>query len=476
MAIADGLDSRATTPPRPGPRRAAMLLHHKFALTGSVVTLIGMLVIGHLVSSRIQSSVVRNSAISSAVYMESFIAPLSQELVASAALSPETIARLDRMLSGPPLSEQIYSSKIWRKGGFLAYSTDSDLIGRTFEPGEDLKRAWKGELSASFDELEDSENLRERLAGLPLLEVYNPIHSIHTGKVIAVAEVYLDASQLMSDLRAARLEAWSAVAAVTAATFLALFGIVRVGGLTIARQNRELSARLDELSRISTQNAGLRERARVATLRATEINERYMRRVSAELHDGPAQALALASLRFASLVRRASTAESQHEAQELKDTLDDALRDVRNLCHGLALPELEGRTIAETLEMAIGMHERRTRMQVGRRFSSGKTLGLTVPHPILICLYRFLQEGLMNGFRHAGGKGQVVEARLDPGSVTVSVTDNGPGFVPGETNIEGLGLSGLRQRIESIGGEFSVESHPGLGTRLTLSLSRDGWS
>jgi len=63
-----------------------------------VVTLVGMAIIGTIVSGSITSGVVRNSAISSAVYMESFIAPLSQELAVAGSLSPQTIGRMDAIL------------------------------------------------------------------------------------------------------------------------------------------------------------------------------------------------------------------------------------------------------------------------------------------------------------------------------------------------------------------------------------------
>ena len=457
------------------PRLADLPLHHRFALTGSGVALAGMLIIGALVGSRIENSVVRNAAISSAVYMESFVAPLSQELAGDEALSPSTIRRMDALLAEPPLSDRVLSAKIWRRHGYLAYSTDHDLIGRTFEPGDDLLEAWSGELNASFDELEDAESLRERLSGVPLLEVYNPIHSIRTGEIIAVAEFYLDATELRRDLLEAHATAWGAVAGVSALTFLALYGIVRAGGLTIDRQTRELSRQVAELARVSHQNAALRERARTATLGASETNERYMRRISAELHDGPAQALALASLRFDALLRKAGGSGAEGESAELKATLDEALRDVRNLCHGLALPELEGRTIADTLDLAISTFERRTGARVERRFKGPGPLDIPAPHPILICLYRFLREALMNGFLHAHAHGLRVAVTLDARRLSIEVADDGPGFDPAGREAGRLGLAGLRQRIESIGGEFALDAAPGRGTRVTLALPRTEW-
>lgn len=94
-----------------------LTLVRQFALVGSLVTLAGMGVTGKWVAEAIQMGVVRNSAISSAVYMESFIAPLSQELVEKTEFKPETIAHMREVLSNPPLSERIVSVKIWREGG-----------------------------------------------------------------------------------------------------------------------------------------------------------------------------------------------------------------------------------------------------------------------------------------------------------------------------------------------------------------------
>ena len=435
-----------------------------------MVTLVGMAIIGTIVSGSITSGVVRNSAISSAVYMESFIAPLSQELAVAGSLSPQTIGRMDAILGREPLSERVISVKIWRRDGLLAFSSEADLIGRRFPPSGELLQAWAGQLNASFDELDGAESLREQQSGVPLLEVYNPIHSILTGEIIAVAEFYLDASELQQDLRRAEMRAWAVVALVTAATFLALFGIVRAGSRTIADQTRRLTTQLEELARISSQNEALRKRVQGASQRVSETNERYMRRVSAELHDGPAQALALASLRLDAVMRRAGIACDDPEVGRLRDCLDEALRDVRALCSGLTLPELDGRSVAETLDLAIRAHERRAGVDVERGFDRAGALGAAVRHPYAICIYRFVQEGLMNAFRHAPGAAVGVSADSRDGQVAIRVADDGPGFDPAARGITGLGLSGLRERVESIGGSFEIDSAPGAGTRLIMTL------
>lgn len=450
-------------------RFAALPLHHRFALAGSVVALLGALVIGNMVGRSIETGVVRNSAISAAVYMESFIAPLSQELVAADRLSDGTVTRLEGLLTQPPFQDRILSVKIWRGGGLIAFASEPELIGQAFPPSPDLLAAWRGELHASFDDLTDPENAGERASGLPLLEVYNPIHSIETGEIIAVAEFYIVSEELAHDLAVARWRAWAVVAAVSGMTFLALWGIVRSGSRTIERQTDALTVQLRELARVNGQNQALRTRVQDASRRVSETNERYMRRVSAELHDGPAQALALASLRLDAVLRRASVNGDDPEAANLRVTLDEALTDVRNLCRGLTLPVLSGRGLGETLDMAVEAHERRTGVTIQRDLSD-PALARRLPHPILICVYRFVQEALMNAYRHASGAPVRLEAGFGTEGLVVRVSDGGRGFDPEMTSGHGLGILGLQERVESIGGEFNLRTRPGAGTVLTLTL------
>lgn len=450
-------------------RFSAMPLHHRFALVGSLVSVFGMIAIGNFLSHSIETSVVRNSAISSAVYMESFIAPLSQELSAKRELSRDTISYLQGLLEEPKLAKRVVAAKLWREGGILAFATDEDLIGRQFPPDEDLKSAWAGDLKASFDNLNNEENQREQALGIPLLEVYNPIHSILTGEVIAVAELYLNATELQADLRMAHAKSWAIVTFVTLITFLALFGIVRAGSRTIIAQTNALADQLQDLTRVSAQNKALRERIQSASRAVSETHERYMRRISAELHDGPAQALAFVSLRLDAMMRRSTVPHYDDEVQNVRTTLDEALRDIRYLCRGLTLPQLEGHSIEDTFEMAITAHERRTGAAILREYTGMEFLSRPAPHPILICIYRFLQEGLMNAFRHAGDCDVTVRCHADVSMLTVTIEDGGRGF---NLNCprDGMGLSGLRERVESIGGDFDIQSTAGYGTRLTATL------
>jgi signal transduction histidine kinase len=142
------------------------------------------------------------------------------------------------------------------------------------------------------------------------------------------------------------------------------------------------------------------------------------------------------------------------------------------LSKGLALPELEALAFEDAIELAIAKHERRSGTSVSVRFP--KKLP-AVPCSVKTCAYRFVQEGLNNAFRHAGGAGQSVDASWDGARLEIEVSDKGPGIAAidkanGASSKSGLGLSGMRDRIESIGGTMLVHTAAGGGTRLRASF------
>jgi signal transduction histidine kinase len=89
------------------------------------------------------------------------------------------------------------------------------------------------------------------------------------------------------------------------------------------------------------------------------------------------------------------------------------------------------------------------------------------PLPVLTAVYRAAQEGITNARRHASAERIDVRLAFAPGAVTLVVADDGCGFVPDRP---GFGLAGMRERIEEVGGQVDVDSRPGAGTRLTVSV------
>ena len=298
--------------------------------------------------------------------------------------------------------------------------------------------------------------------------MYAPVRQDSDGRVIAVDEFYLLPDALEQDIREAQLRSWAVVGGIGLLTYLLLAGIVKRGSDTIRRQQRELQRRLD-------QNLQLHERVRQAARRTTALNEQSLRRISADLHDGPGQALALALLRLDALQTPCALHEFRDDRVCIRTRADfatihsavrDALTDVRAISAGLRLPELERLTLAEVASRAIDDHERRALMHVERQLDG---LPEQAPLAIKIALLRTLQEALSNATRHGRGADVRVQLTCSGDKLQLCVSDSGPGFDPRSVEGSGrLGLAGMRERAELLGGGFEVHSEIGHGTSVRV--------
>ncbi|GLS31363.1 Signal transduction histidine kinase [Mesorhizobium albiziae] len=431
-----------------------------------------MVAVGLLVTKLIETGVTRNSAAATALYVDSIIAPLLPDMQTNEVLGDTVTRALDETLGQGALGRRLVSYKLWRRDGTILYSKDKSVVAIRLEMNQDLARAFAGDMTARFERIEDIESEAERAIGQPLLKIYNPVLQPWSGEVVAVSELSEIATELERSLRQAALLSWLAVASVTLGFFLVLSAIVFRGSREIGNQSHALEARVRELSDLLAQNRSLRLRVQRASQRTTALNESFLRRISADLHDGPAQLVALASLKLdsAALLDPNSSAEERERiAVAIKSSLDGAMREIRNICNGLVLPHIESAQLTEVLALAVSEHEQRT--------DSGIELSLSNPPQSLspsakICIYRFVQEALNNGYRHSNGARQSVMLTSENGQVFVEVCDNGPGFDPTVVRPGCLGLAGLRERVESLGGGFEIESSSN-GTKLKMFLNID---
>jgi signal transduction histidine kinase len=228
-----------------------------------------------------------------------------------------------------------------------------------------------------------------------------------------------------------------------------------------------LAARIAELSGLLRQNEELRQGLELASRRATEDTELQLRRLGADLHDGPAQLLALALLKLDLLPE--GSPESPGEREMIRNVLQDAMSEIRDISAGLALPTIDRLSLAQALIVVATEHERRTSTRVSCEFPTGT---IDLPHANKLCLCRFVQEGLSNAFKHAGGIGQTVSASWTDTTIEVAVGDAGPGLksAPGERKRPALGRIGLHNRLESLGGRLTITGQVDGGTRLTAFL------
>jgi signal transduction histidine kinase len=450
-------------------------LLQRFTLASFFIMVLGMLGIGWWVGNQIRAGDLQESAATTALYMDSFITPNLQELSINTTLTPEHRDALGTLLK-TDLGRRIVAFKVWGKDSLVIYSTTPSQIGLRF-PGEDgLSMAWQGQVVASMKELSADENVDERKKYTQLLQTYSPIRLIGTNQVIAVAEFYQTVDSLNNEIAAAQQRSWLVVGSVMLLIYLALIGFVRQASNTILHQELELTSQVNELTDLVRQNNELSERVQRAAANATAHNEHFLRRISAELHDGLAQELGLAMLRLDRVLshhEQSQTGTDSEDAMQLtaiQTLLQHAIQEVRTIASGLGLPQLEGLSLDESIKRSVRSHERRTGTKVS--LSVENLPACLVSLPVKITAYRLIQEALNNSHQHAGAINQTVIVGATSSQVRIEVSDEGPGFdvnQPIDWDAH-LGLSGMRERVESLGGLFRIESAINKGTKVTAVL------
>jgi signal transduction histidine kinase len=440
------------TPPRHS-------LARRYLVANLVIVVLASLAVAVWVGIQLETGVLSRTSAVTALYIESFVEPQLVTMRESPTLPASSVAALDSLLSSTQLGERVVSFRVWSPDGTIVYSPNRTLIGQHFEPEGGLARSLQGDVSAEFTDLTGPENAYERQRWSRLVETYVPVRERGGGRVIAVTEFYQLPDDIDAQVASARVASWAVVAVVAILSYLLLAGIVKQGSDTIDRQQAALQDRVTELTQLLAQNQTLHRRLRGAADRTTALNEAGLRRIGSDLHDGPAQTLALALLRLDEL----------EGGQVVSGAVASALADLRLIASGLRSPTFEPLSVADVVERGVREHERRTGQQVALNLERSEPRQAS--DVVKIGLYRVLQEALSNAARHAGGRAVEVTLVQEESEVRLEVADRGPGFDPAAVREGALGLAGMQERAELLGGEFRIGPRvDGPGTRLVLVL------
>ena len=228
-----------------------------------------------------------------------------------------------------------------------------------------------------------------------------------------------------------------------------------------------LNATLDELARDHAQLRSL-------SSQVVRAQEEERRRIARELHDDTAQLLFAQLLRVTAL-KSSPIDEVRSAGAELEDSTVEALEGVRRLALELRPPALDDLGLADALADLAQRFLAQSRITIDYRVSGSRA---RLPADVELVLYRVAQEALTNVAKHARPRAVSMDLDRAQSDVSISIRDDGCGFDPGmqtghaSTGI-GLGLFGMQERVNLVGGSFRIWSRPSGGTEVFAFVPLD---
>jgi len=193
-------------------------------------------------------------------------------------------------------------------------------------------------------------------------------------------------------------------------------------------------------------------------------------RLARDLHDSVAQALYSITL-YADAAHMAFSAGKQqvglNHLQELRNLARETVQEMRLLIFELHPLELEKRGWVVVLRARLSAVEERSGLQIHYVVDGEKRLPLSVEGE----LYKIALEALNNVIKHANAQHLEIQIRFDDLAIRLEIKDDGVGFNPEQARQSGgMGLRGIEERVALLGGRLEIDSFPGMGTRLSVSI------
>jgi two-component system, NarL family, sensor histidine kinase DegS len=205
-------------------------------------------------------------------------------------------------------------------------------------------------------------------------------------------------------------------------------------------------------------------------LKIIEAQEEERRKLSREIHDGPAQMLANVMLRSQIIdkVYRESPEQGVKEIHDLRIMVRSALYEVRRIIYDLRPMALDDLGLVPTLKKYLSTIE---------EYNGDTTISFTfigseqrIPSKFEVALFRMVQEAVQNALKHAEAREIVVKLEISRNHVTVIVKDNGKGFDIREKKKDSFGLIGMRERVDLLDGNLTIDSSVGAGTIVMIQV------
>jgi signal transduction histidine kinase len=246
----------------------------------------------------------------------------------------------------------------------------------------------------------------------------------------------------------------------------------------IERANRDLETRVAErTAALAAANARLedRERWRQRLLRQViSAQEDERKRIARELHDETSQTLAALGMGVDAALATATGAATLQRLSDLRRLVTRMYDGLRRLIVHLRP------SVLDDLGLAAGIQWLANELTAQGVAVRCELAGLErrLPPEVETAVFRAVQEALANVARHANADSVLIQGACEDGWLRIEVEDDGVGFDParaagGVESLRGVGLLGMRERIEILGGSLTLESAPGAGTRILMMVPHE---
>jgi nitrate/nitrite-specific signal transduction histidine kinase len=240
----------------------------------------------------------------------------------------------------------------------------------------------------------------------------------------------------------------------------------RRGPRSFTRPERELLRAISDQISVAIENAQLYGRAQQLAV----LEERQ--RLARDLHDSVTQSLYGLTM-YAEAATRLLAAGNLDMAtdylRELRGTAQEALREMRLLIFELRPSILEAEGLTAALQSRLESVEKRSGLETSLTVEGeGGQLSADVEEE----LYRIAQEALNNALKHAQANRISVGLYRRSDYISLEISDNGQGFDPTRAHERGgFGLRSMRERVSQLGGQLTIDSQPGVGTRVRVDVA-----
>ena len=245
----------------PDPGLFGFNLAKYFVGVAAAIIAASMVVLAYSMSEKIKDSMMHSAAAEGSILIEAFLSENVQDLAFSNSLSAANRRKLDELLDGK-LRGRVKVLKIWLRDGTRVYVNPPQPPSEEI-PTQNIESAFEGRASAYFGELNDPENRFERSLNTPLIEIYMPLRKRDTSEIIAVGEIYNDATQFVADLDSVRLASFAITGAVAVPMMFLLFVLIKRSRAAIRRHHNAWDQTLIEAQAHAAQNDQFRRGARL---------------------------------------------------------------------------------------------------------------------------------------------------------------------------------------------------------------------